>query len=302
MSKIDVLVCVAGWEQRFVEGLKIDIEAHSPKELLVLVFTEFEAETRENRESVRKNAVSCSVTVREVTLNRDPKTVWETVTGLFAGSEWKEYSVLLDISTMPREVIWCALGVLMDAKCNLSYVYHHPARYSGTWLTRDTGTPRLVYQHSGIAKLGKQTALLLLNGFDKERAARMVQYFEPTLLLVGVQSGEQFGNVGRNREQAADLRRLITNIRIFDIDAFSEDCGLRELEGAVESVVDGFNIVGASLGPKLSAISLLLLTRKHPEIALAYAPSGQFNMELSTGIGKRLEGSFEQMIAERAQT
>jgi hypothetical protein len=155
-----------------------------------------------------------------------------------------------------------------------------------------------VYQHSGIAKLGKPTALLLLNGFDTERAEQMIQFFEPHLLMVGLQHGKQFQNEERNLKRAERLGQLIRNIRTFEIDAYSTDHGFSAIVEQIKPLVAQYNIIAASLGPKTSAIAMFRVIAEFPEIALAYAPSRQFNLEYSSGIGDSIEGSVKSELMD----
>ena len=175
----------------------------------------------------------------------------------------------------------------------MHYVYHRPQSYSKDWLTRDTDRPRLVYQHSGIAKLGKPTALLLLNGFDSERAEQLIQFFEPHLLVVGLQSGKQYENDERNYSRGERLDKLTRNIKTFEIDAYSADHGFSAIIEQVKPLLADYNIVAASLGPKTSAIAMFRVVTEFPEIAIAYAPSRQFNIGYSSGIGDSIEGAVD---------
>jgi hypothetical protein len=65
------------------------------------------------------------------------------------------------------------------------------------------------------------------------------------------------------------------------------------MDEAVFAALSDYNVVGTSLGPKVSALALYQLARKYKEIALAYAPSREFNPQYSSGIGEMLEGVLE---------
>jgi hypothetical protein len=257
----------------------------------MIVFQEYKDETQASRSEVVSYAAENGIVCRELSVHREPREVWDTLRSDFTSTAWLHKRVVLDISTMPREVIWWSLSFLIEAGCELHYVYHRPQSYSTDWLTRDTDRPRLVYQHSGIAKLGKQTALLLLNGFDTERAEQMIQFFEPRLLAVGYQHGKQFENEERNLKRGKRFEELIRNIKTFEIDAYSADHGFRAIVDQVKPILPDYNVIAASLGPKTSAIAMFRVIIEFPEIALAYAPSRQFNIGYSSGIGDSIEGS-----------
>ncbi len=128
-----------------------------------------------------------------------------------------------------------------------------------------------MYQHSGVSALNKETALLLLTGFDLGRALQLIQFFEPKLISVGLQAGAQFDNLTRNVEPSQRELARIPNTEFFEFDLY---CPRSRILGAFQTVdrlCDEFNLVGASLGPKPAAMSLYQTHRVHLEMALAYA-------------------------------
>ena len=188
--------------------------------------------------------------------------------------------------------MWWTCLRLENLGARFSYVYYKPGGYASDWLTRDTGQPRLVYQLSGISSLGKPTCLLLLTGFDMARAIQIIEFFEPALVIVGVQIVTQFENHTKIIKQSDSLRQRAREVRVFELDAMADDRGLVAMENATVGVRSEFNVVGASLGPKVSALALYQLARTHKEIALAYAPSREFNPHYSFGIGDMVEGTL----------
>ncbi|HEY2170539.1 MAG TPA: hypothetical protein VGJ30_12995 [Candidatus Angelobacter sp.] len=285
-QKIDAVIAVAGWEERFLEGLKVDLETFMPKELFILTFGEYADKTNMSRSALMDLAGQKGIKSNELIVQRQPVQLWRAIREKFSGTGWAHRSVLVDITTMPREVIWWVFSALRSSGSHISYVYHKPGSYSPEWLTRDTDRPRLIYQHSGIAELGRETCLFLVSGFDVDRAIQIMQFFEPRTLIIGLQSGSQFENAVRNVAHNRRLLERVQNPHFVELDSYSPDHGLAAMEAALKSHFGQFNVVAASLGPKLSAVSLSHWQIKHPDIALAYAPSRQFNYEYSRGIGE----------------
>jgi hypothetical protein len=290
MPKCDAVVAVAGWEERFKAGLRLDLESNAPSELVILTFEEYLRPTEGPRSEVSGFAKGSGVNYTEVRVKREPLALWTKMRETFSGGHWANRHVLVDISTMPREVIWWTFSSLRAAQAHVSYIYYKPREYSSSWLTRDTARPRLVYQHSGVSELGKDTCLLILTGFDADRAGQLIQFFEPRRVLMGLQSGAQFENQVRNVERAKQLLKGKAGLRCFDLDAYSADHGLRAIKDALSEELAVFNVVAASLGPKLSAVALYRLQREHQKVALAYVPSRQFSMAYSFGIGDPFGG------------
>jgi hypothetical protein len=290
MTRTDAVIAVAGWEDRFRLGLERDLTTHMPGEVLIVRFEEYSDLTNLGRTEIQTLADERGIRFTELRVTRDRQVLFERLRKTLSRPEWQGRSVLIDISTMPREVIWWTCSFLRSALCEVRYVYYPPTSYSDEWITRDTDSPRLVYQHSGLSAFGKQTCLMLLTGFDTDRANQMIQFFEPTLVSIGLQTGSQFDNETKN---IASTRRALARSPVteyFEVDAYSADRGYSAIAQATEVLGREYNVVAASLGPKPSAIAMYQVHLRNPEMALAYAPSRQFNPKYSAGIGAAVEG------------
>lgn len=292
MQRIEAIIAVAGWEERFAKGLLVELNRHPPRQLVVFAFEEYLDQTQAGRAEARVSASECAISYREVLVTREPTKLWKIVREELENRKWTQRLVLLDITTMPRELIWWAFSALQAVDCQVSYVYHKPGGYPEDWVTRDTDRPRLVYQHSGISVFGRGTCLLIVSGFDTDRIAQLIQFFEPRAVTIGLQLGDQYENQRRNVDTIQRLLGTAPNVRFFEMDAYSSDHGLAAMEEAIKAEMDRYNIVATSLGPKPSAVALYRLQRKYPDIALAYAPSRQFNMNYSIGIGGSIDGEL----------
>jgi hypothetical protein len=89
-------------------------------------------------------------------------------------------------------------------------------------------------------------------------------------------------------------------VTIFELDAYSADHGRAAIAEALERKIAEHNVVAASLGPKPSAVALYQLHCSHSDIALVYAPSRQFSLDYSTGIGEPVAGvlDFESCLID----
>src|SRR5688572_7512367 len=72
MTKIDTVVAVAGWEERFTLGVRRDLDNCNPAELLIFAFEEYLNETLHAREQVSSFAAGRGVISRELQVRRDP--------------------------------------------------------------------------------------------------------------------------------------------------------------------------------------------------------------------------------------
>jgi hypothetical protein len=265
------------------------VEGSIPEDVVMFYYREYAERTLANRNQVKALCEEKSILLKQHKLTfSNPveswKMLYETITELpVIGKE-----VVVDITTMPRETIWTVFDLLVDREAPIEYVYHKPAEYNKEWLSRDPGKPRLVYKLGGLAKLGVPTRLVVLSGYDLDRVKQLIAFFEPEVTLLGVQIGSQFDNIALNIKKHYKEFETRPEVKIFDVDAYSEDHGYEVIQKQIDDQVGSSNVLMSSLGPKLSAVALYRLHRTYPETGLVYAPSMEFNPEYSDGIGETL--------------
>ena len=290
MKKSDLFITFASWEDRFSIGFERNLEKVGVRKALVFYFGSFADRTRANRQVVDEVCKEKSIEYIPVRLDIDkPTNNWRTVLKFIESSIVGCQGILIDISTMPREIIWYVLWMVEQHSIVARYVYHSPEEYGGDWLSRDPQAPRFVYKLSGIALPSAKTVLFATVGYDLQRVKRLLDWYEPNKSIIGVQSESQFQG---NDEAMAEYEILEKeyNCEKFELDAFAEGGGMVVIQEVLESLGSSHNIIMSSLGPKLTAITLYKLQRQSEKIGLVYAPSNQFNENYSTGIGKCFEG------------
>ena len=196
--------------------------------------------------------------------------------------------VHIDITTMPRDIIWTLLFFLNQRSNQVLVRYYQPKSYHDTWLSKEPYSPRLLLKHSGIIELGKPQCVVIITGFDEERTRQIVSKFEPQKVVLCVQKGEQYNNSQRNeatRHEAICRSVGVTDVSTFEIDCYEEDFG----EDAIDKVLSSLskhNVILASFGPKPSAIGVYKAYQHHTEVALCYVPCKEYNKEYCNGIGE----------------
>jgi hypothetical protein len=176
---------------------------------------------------------------------------------------------------MPRSIIWTLFFFFKQKYEQVTVIYHKPESYSDTWLSKDPDIPQLLFKHSGIIEFGKPTALFVLAGYDEDRVTQLINYYEPQNIIVGE----------CNRRQSCKYG--IAKPEIFDIDEYDTTWGYNTIEAKVKNILETSNLIVASLGPKTGAISVYQCFIKYPQIALAYVPCKEFNIDYCNGIGNQ---------------
>lgn len=297
MAKNDLLITFASWEDRFKLGFDRDLKNGEFQKALVFYFVSYKEWTQENRDAVKKVCVEKEIEYISQCLDvNNPAENWRTVLGSVEGAVQDRQGVLVDISTMPREIIWYVLWQFEHSSMAMRYVYYSPEKYGEDWLSRNPQSPRLVYKLSGLASPSAKTALLVTVGFDLQRVKRLISWYEPAKLLIGFQSTSPFE---RNNTTMVGYRNTLEkeykkefDCEMFELDAFAEDRGMRAIQEKLEQLDSSYNVIMGSLGPKLTAITLYRLQRENEKRGLVYAPSNQFSQEYSSGIGPCFEGTL----------
>ena len=150
MAKFDYLITCAGWEDRFLGGLKYNNELHDIQKIIVFRVNEFTENTKGNLIKLRECLGDDYFQEVEIFLLDDAET-WKILDKLFADLAISNQLLCIDITTMPRFLIWFVMHFSEYYKNTTEYVYFKHERYEKCeWLTSDTVKPRLVFKHSGI--------------------------------------------------------------------------------------------------------------------------------------------------------
>lgn len=292
MNDLDLSVVCASWEDRFRLGFIKHLASRQPRRVLMYSYDGSLEWTAANRDLVTRECAAVGIAVEERQLSAsDYAANWNLVREDIARLLPRGGRIHVDISTMPRELIWTMFWLSQVQLAKVEYTYNAPQQYNSEWLSRDPARPRLIFKLSGIARLEARTLLVVVTGYDQKRTAELIRFYEPERALIGLQLGDvNLGNVQQMEKQRAAFSRQ-AGVSVFDIDAFSADRGEETLRKNIEPYLKTHNIVISSLGPKLSAVAVYRLHRKFPEIGIAYAPSREFNREYSSGLGRTYEGA-----------
>ena len=289
----NLLIAFASWEDRFRLGTDRNLENFEPQKALVFYFNSYSERTEENRNTVEEICKGKDIEYVSKRLDvNTPAENWSLLLESVDDAIQDKERVLVDISTMPREIIWYVLWQIEQSSVAGRYIYYSPESYGHDWLSRDPQPPRLAYKLSGLASPAAKTALLVAVGFDLQRVKRLINWYEPSKLMIGIQSKSQFEQNSTKKEEYRNILEKENDCEIFDLDAFAEDRGMGTIQEKLKMIDSSHNVIMSSLGPKLTAISLYKLQRQQQERGLVYAPSNQFSHEYSSGIGECFEGNL----------
>lgn len=301
MDGLDTIATFASWEPRFVQGMKRILDKYRAPRLLVYFVEEYRSQTENNRERLGlllDDHPGMKIEERKLSFESPEKTWRVLEDDLGPGSDVGR-RVLVDVTTMPRDVIWGALFWLETSSAEMRYVYNRPKEYTDDWLARNPYRPRLMFKLAGTLEVDRPTALVAVTGFDENRCRQAVEYYEPARIVVAAQRGEQYSNDARNVGSGFVAGSVPS--KDVQVDAFRGDHGYSSLREHVEELAREHNVILCSFGPKPSAIALYRLQREFPQTALAYIGCKEYNENYSDGLGDAIEGAVEWRTSVRRQ-
>lgn len=285
MANFDYLITCAGWEDRFVGGLENAIESHRIDKIIIFRIHEFSEKTESIIAKAKTIINDDRIQEVDVFLLEDAKT-WKIINELFENIGISDQLLCIDISTMPRFLIWFVMHFSEFYNNTIECVYFKPERYEECdWLTSDAEEPRLVFKHSGQYLPDQSTILIIQTGFDIERVNQLIYSYEPERVFLGVQVGEQFDNAIKNTKKHKEHLKY-QEIEFFELDAYSGDYGYSSVESIILNNKDRYNIVLSSFGPKPTSLAMFKLNKYYPEVGLSYVLVKNYNTHYSHGVDK----------------
>ena len=286
---MNILIIYPSWEDRSFLGFEKDVESKVFDRVILL----------ENAKPVNTDKIALikkeiirtcdnkNMKYETRTLDFDSPSSWYVLNDLVATVNGDD-SVTLDISTMSRNLIWALLFFVKEIVTGVDVIYHQPNKYSNEWLSRDAELPRLLFKHSGIVSIEKQTLLVIVTGFDIERTKQLVYFYNPSKVVLLIQKQNRLDDENRNTFElhSEECRKIGLKAEVETIDCYDEDWGYDVIEKVVSENLSSYNIIISSLGPKLSAVSVYRAYLKHPEVALTYIPCKEYNVNYCEGIGR----------------
>jgi hypothetical protein len=271
---------VASWEDRFLAGLQAALSNGPIAEVICFASNRYQERTEKNCNVLARLSAEngSNLKLRKFDFGdviQVHNAMHMCVTDLLSS---KIDEVILDISTAPRHIVWGLLSVFSENFTRVALQYVKAKGY-GSWQTDEDQDPRLVLNCSGVMYPDLPTCLIMMCGPEVSRAEKMFYKFEPrrTFILRDVDASSH-GKIKKfDYSERANVTEIAFDSKDLSDKNFSILCDL------VQPLIDKYNVVCSSFGPKLGSILLFKLIQKFPEIALSYVPAGVHNPELSIG-------------------
>jgi len=202
--------------------------------------------------------------------------------------------IFVDITTFTHEQLLILYRVLEQARPDRGIVFGYTGadQYSvnteaaGAWLSRGVSQVRSVLGFPGSLRPSRRLHLVLLVGFEHERARAVIEAFEPSVLTLGV--GMQSQSVSErhfqtNRRFFEDVQKFVevrttlgSAVNTFVFSCVDPDAARHSILAEVSRFRD-HNTVICPMNTKLSTLGAALAATTEPEVQLCYSRAIEYN-------------------------
>lgn len=272
-------ITFTSWEDRFITTFEKDTKANEFSKILIFNYTnghnlECKKECFEKIEEL--NRTNKNIEFFDMEINNDISN-WKLLYRVFNNNI--KGNVLLNISTMPRNIIYYSLHFLDNFNYKYNVIYYNAIKHD-SGLTQSPLIPSLILQHSGIFYSNKKTLLVVSLGYDEKRIYQVYNHFEPKKIVI----------LSENKHKSSidkDVNFQFTDIEekdIIKINSFEKNNIFDKLESIITPLHKEYNIILCSLGPKISSLEFYMYNKKYPETALCYVSLKEYSTEYSKGV------------------
>lgn len=207
--------------------------------------------------------------------------------------------ILIDITSFSHELLSVLIAIIegLNAINRVTLLYVGAKEYSfntesgDVWLSRGVRQIRSVLGFPGAMLPSKKLHLILLAGFEVERAAEVILQYEPASLSIGLGKKELSVSTEHHEKNKIFFDKLVDFIE--NQESFSEcahhfefscldpkqtkDMILEHIDSL--NLMDSKNIVICPLNTKLSTVGATLAAIERPSIQICYAEPLEYNID-----------------------
>ena len=294
-----LFICSASFEERCLSVPDAVAQLGVPGCTVLVSFNEdYEEEAQVNLRKLKQifpNALTCRLRTDDPILTMD-----HLSEGI--GEAWKSRpsgTVFVDITTFTRESLLILLQCLWRTASRGDKVmlfYSRVREYDvgrseeNKWLSKGIREVRSVLGFPGDLKPSLPTHLIVMAGFEGDRAVALVTKFEPSFVSLGVADSSegdtrnhQSINESRMRQMSHEVGNLAIPIWEFKFSGYDPQRTSVDLLEQIDRVqsecqnTGGVNTIIAPMNTKLSTVGSALVGMRKPTIQLCYAQADLYN-------------------------
>lgn len=198
-------------------------------------------------------------------------------------------NLVVDITAFTHETLLIMIKFLSahtEAFSSILFIYNNAKDYS-EWLSKGCKEVRNVVGYPGIFNPSQKNHLLLLTGFEKERATKLVELLEPDVISLGNGVEPTNDNHSNTMEDIQnEFEQWSKSLQGVRINAFDFSCkDINNTVKALKRIINdnpNDNYILIPLNTKLSTVSAALVATENNKIQMCYPIPETYNLEYST--------------------
>lgn len=277
-AKIDCMLVCASYEERC---LSVD-EFFDDSRVSSLGLFYYKQYAHLSSEYVDRYKEHFDVSLLEMDISK-PTTVADALIEYFSAltSNIARPNVVVDISTFTRESLLIVIRYLQVYKHELGdvYIFYRVAEVASI-LSGEVVQIRSVLGYMGQFDLELPLHLVILSGFEYERAKEIIDNLEPDFISIGY--GDRDKSISsslyiKNKEFTDKLRSYYSEelVNVF-CHSLKNPYDVRDELNKIIDAKLGYNVVLAPLNNKLSTVGAGLAAMDNPRIQICYAEVGSY--------------------------
>lgn len=209
----------------------------------------------------------------------------------------KKRRIVVDITSFTRESMLILLRYLFSRRQeskSIEFLYANAGEYSvgdsveNKWLSRGHKEVRSVIGYSGVLVPSKQTHLIVLVGFEDERALTLVHECEPAKISLGIADESDWATAPHQDTNVDRLTRIKNMVGMVEEFTFS-GYDARSTKLSIQSIIErsqSFNTIIAPMNTKISTIGAAMVALENEIVQVCYSQADKYNISGYSRPGK----------------
>lgn len=282
-NPIDLLITCASFEDRCLCASLV-LPAQQVNSAIIFFVEEFSSFSSENKSKLISHFEGKG---QKVSLShRDPRSTADEIIDVITQNLSEHKNILVDISTFTRESLLILIKALEENKQpnqKFQLVYTGATEYDSTNLSYNPMELRSVMGYIGEMKPATPLHLVIMLGFEYERAQQVIDSYEPDYISIGCGSKAESISPDSHELNIEFKKKLISIYTGSVINEFEHSLvNPFDVEEKLAEIIDqkpNYNTVIVPLNNKISTVGAALLAIKRPEVQICYTQMGKYNIE-----------------------
>ena len=291
LQPYDLFIAFCGFEKRCLSIIK-NIPSEAIDRGIVFINNEAPAESVENLEQF-KDVLRDKADIKHINIFNPIEVADSIIEVISKNCEGIDSPrLLVDITSFTHEALLIFLAIAKRVLKNvyIEYVYCNAAVYASEledtaeqWLSRGIKEVRSVLGYAGDLKPSQETVLIMMVGYECERAWQVIDSISPEELIITYNdaSGSTDQTNGDANQHHAELLRDLAayyqNPKQYIIPSNNPFETANKLEKVISTISADTNIIIAPMNNKLATIGAGIVALKKTEIQICYAPAIYYN-------------------------